>query len=147
MSEIIKDNATRTGEETAKAPEKAAQKKPEDNKPIPLADLAKGTLELAYPITARDKELKSLKYDYNALSGWEYVDAMDGDRESRNAFVVSAKQALRLFAAAAAKLNDDLDATDICQRLSLVDTQRVVQLSSLFLARAGRELGKVIYGK
>lgn len=147
MSEIIKDTATPVEREAVKEPEKNAQKKPEDNKPIPLADLAKGTLELAYPITARDKEVKALKYDYNALSGWEYVEAMDGDRESRNAFVVSAKQALRLFAAAAAKLNADLDATDICRSLSLVDTQRAVQLSSLFLARAGRELGKVIYGE
>ena len=56
------------------------------------------------------------------------------------------KQVIAWFAAAAAKLNADLDATDICRSLSLVDTQRAVQLSSLFLARAGRELGKVIYG-
>ena len=97
MSEEIKKNEQPQVEEQPK--EQEAQKPA----PITLSMISKGTLELAVPIRARSADVSVLHYDFTKLSGWEYVEAMDSDTASRNVFQVSKKQALALFAAAAAK--------------------------------------------
>ena len=100
------------------------------------------------------KTTEEVHYDFTKLSGWEYVEAMDSDTASRNVFQVSKKQALALFAAAAAKQApvDDkggrlYDAADIKQRISLFDAQRAVQVATVFLVRSAQEAGKNTYGE
>ena len=149
MSEIVKNTtqAPAETEATATGKNQDAPKPKEPPKPIPLEKFAKGTLKLAVPIISQDKPIHELKYDYTALSGWEYVEAMDADQTNRNAFAISKKQALCLFAAAAAKVTEGLDAYDIQRRIGIADAQRAAQVSTVFLSRAGRELGEIIYGE
>lgn len=104
--------------------------------------VTKGTIKLTVPIRAGGTDVDKLDYDFSKLTGWEYVEAMDADPEARNVFKITQKQALCLFAAAAGKATPNIDATDIKQRISAVDTLRVVQLATVFLAastRAARE--------
>ena len=109
--------------------------------------ISKGTLELATPIRARSKDITELHYDFGKLSGWEYVEAMDSDPTARNVFVVTKKQALCLFAAAAAKATADIDAKDIKERIGLADAQRAAQVATLFLTTSARGAGKNTYGE
>ena len=108
--------------------------------------IAKGALELAVPIRARSQDITTLHYDFDKLTGWEYVEAMDADPGARSVFTVSKKQALCLFAAAAAKATPDVDAKDIKERISLPDAQRAVQVATLFLITSAREAGRNTYG-
>ena len=148
MSEEIKKNEQPQVEEQPK--EQEAQKPA----PITLSMISKGTLELAVPIRASSADVSVLHYDFTKLSGWEYVEAMDSDTASRNVFQVSKKQALALFAVAAAKQApvDDkggrlYDAKDIKERISLSDAQRAVQVATVFLVRSAQEAGKNTYGE
>ena len=115
--------------------------------PVPLSLLSRGTLELATPIRARSTDVTVLHYDFTRLTGWEYVEAMDSDPNSRNVFNVSKKQALCLFAAAAAKATEDVDATDIKERIGLADALRAVQVATVFLVRSAQEAGKNTFGE
>lgn len=115
--------------------------------PLSLSDISKGTLELALPIRARSKDITKLRYDFTKLTGWEYAEAMDSDVAARSVFVVTKKQAISLFAAAAAKATPDVDAIDIKQRIGVADAQRAVQVATLFLTRAAQEAGRNIYGE
>lgn len=114
---------------------------------VALDMISKGTLELALPIRARSKDITKLHYDFTKLTGWEYADAMDSDPSARNVFVVTKKQAICLFAAAAAKVTTDVDAKDIKERIGLADAQRAVQVATLFLTTSAREAGKNTYGE
>lgn len=114
---------------------------------ITLSMISKGTLELAAPIRARSEDITELHYDFNKLTGWEYAEAMDSDPAARNVFVVTKKQALCLFAAAAAKATPDVDATDIKERIGIADAQRAVQVATLFLSTSAREAGRNTYGE
>lgn len=103
----------------------------------------KGRLALETPITAGDKEFTELAYDFTKLSGLEYVDALDSDRNvgARQVDSISSRQGLELFARAAAKEAEELDATDIVTRIGGTDGAVAAQLGSLFFAasiRAGR---------
>lgn len=115
--------------------------------PVTLDMISKGTLELAVPIRARSKDITKLHYDFTKLTGWEYADAMDSDPTARNVFVVTKKQAICLFAAAAAKVTPDVDVKDIKERIGLADAQRAVQVATLFLTTSAREAGKNTYGE
>ena len=128
-------------------PEVEEQPKKQKPSPITLSMISKGTLELATPIRARSKDVTELRYDFTKLTGWEYVEAMDSDPTARNVFVVTKKQAMCLFAAAAAKVTPDVDAKDIKERIGLADAQRAVQVATLFLNTSAREAGKNTYGE
>lgn len=126
MSEEKKNGQKNEGKNENLTPEEA------------LRRLSKGTLKLKVPIKARDKELTELCYDFGMLTGLEYVDAMDSDRDSKNIFKVSNKQALSIFAKAAAKCTEDVDEVDICQRISVADTIKAVQTATVFLVASSR---------
>lgn len=152
MSEEIKKNEQPKVEEQPK--EQPKEQPAQQPAPITLSMISKGTLELAVPIRARSEDISVLHYDFTKLSGWEYVEAMDSDTASRNVFQVSKKQALALFAVAAAKQApvDEkggrlYDASDIKQRISLFDAQRAVQVATVFLVRSAQEAGKNTYGR
>ena len=104
-----------------------------------MEKLTRGVLQLKEPIVVRDKETKELAYDFGKLRGVDYVNAMDSDRESRNIFKVSSKQAFTLFAKACAKVNSDLDEVDVMQRLGLADTMQAVQTATVFLVASSRK--------
>lgn len=61
------------------------------------------------------------------------------DREARNVFSMTDKQALCLFAAAAGKQTPGIDATDIRTRMGVVDAVKAVQLATVFLVTSTRE--------
>lgn len=134
-------------EENKKQNEQTNEKPQEQPAPITLSMISKGTLELAMPIRARSRDVTELHYDFTKLTGWEYAEAMDADPTARNVFVVTKKQAICLFAAAAAKVTPDVDARDIKERIGLADAQRAVQVATLFLTTSAREAGKNTYGE
>lgn len=145
MSEENKKNEQPQVEEQPKGqPQEQAEKK---SAPITLSMISKGTMELAVPIRARSKDISMLHYDFTRLTGWEYAEAMDSDPTARNVFIVTKKQAICLFAAAAAKVTPDVDAKDIKERIGLADAQRAVQVATLFLTTSAREAGKNTYGE
>ena len=101
----------------------------------------KGRLKLETPIRAGDEEIKELIYDFNELTGIEYTDAMDSDINAQQIYRITYRQALALFAKAAAKQTEKVDTRDIIERIGMTDAVEAVQLATLFFSastRAGR---------
>jgi hypothetical protein len=101
----------------------------------------KGRLKLQTPIESGDEKVEELAYDFTTLTGVEYTDAMDSDPNSQNSFRITYRQALALFAKAAAKESERLDMRDITEKISAMDAVEGVQLASLFFnasTRAGQ---------
>lgn len=101
----------------------------------------KGILHLETPIKSGDTEVKELPYDFMALTGMEYTAAMDTDPQAQQAYRITYRQGLALFAQAAAKETDGLDMRDIIERIGATDAIEGVQLATLFFngsTRAGR---------
>lgn len=120
------------------APEKEKAKSimdPEEQ----IRQFARGKLELYTPIQdGKDNTVKELHWDFMALTGAEYVDALDRDSRGGSTFRITNTQALNLFAVAAAKATGGIDATDIRQRLSIIDTQKATQLATVFFTASNR---------
>lgn len=128
-------------------PENATETKPENNAPKQLteeehlAKISTGKMTLMKPIRAAGQDITELKWNFRALTGWEYADAMDCDM-SGSVFRITNRQALGLFAASAAKettIKDEngreihpLDAQDIRQRIGIDDCAKAVQVASVF---------------
>lgn len=98
--------------------------------------LGKGVLKLKTPIRANNKDVTELQYDFLKLTGWDIAMAMDADRTARNAFALSAKQAMALFAMAAARETADVDVEDIKRRIGVEDAILAIQTASLFYVAA-----------
>lgn len=101
----------------------------------------KGRLALETPILSGDRKITELSYDFTALTGLEYTDAMDSDRNATSNYRITYRQALSLFGKAAAKQTDELDMEDIVSRIGVTDAVEGVQLATLFFnasTRAGR---------
>lgn len=103
-----------------------------------LSSTQKGTFKLAAPIRAAGADLDTLEYDFTKLTGWELVEAMDADGNAKSVFKITQKQALCVFAAAAAKCTKNVDATDIKERIGATDALRAVQLATVFLTASAR---------
>ena len=102
-------------------------------------DARKGTYELAVPFLSDGTTIKALEFDFGALTGWEFVDAMDKAAPKKpTAEGISASQALYLFAVAAAKATSNVDAEDIMARLSMEDAIKATQIGQLFFKSASR---------
>lgn len=101
----------------------------------------RGRLELKTPIRAGGEDITELIYDFNTITGLEIVDAMDSDPNAIQVFKITYRQALKLFANAAAKATPKVDARDIMEQLGAADAVIAVQNAMLFFnvsARAGR---------
>lgn len=102
----------------------------------------KGRLELEVPIQAGETEITVLPYDFTALTGLDYTTAMDSDPSALQIYRITYRQALALFATAAAKQSGGrLDMQDIMQRIGATDALEGVQLATGFFnaaTRAGR---------
>lgn len=141
MSEEMKNNATE-GTETEKKQEAPV----EDKKAGMTAEelISKGRIALETPITARDKELTEICYDFTKVTGLEYLDAMDADPKNQNAFRISQKQAFFLFAKAAAKATGDVDEIDLRQRMGKGDVMNAVRIATAFFMLMSRSANKRI---
>ena len=97
------------------------------------AGQGKGKLRLETPIAYGEGEVTELVFDFTALTGMEYADAMDA-AGAKQSFSISYRQGLQLFAAAVAKQMDQFDARDIVERISITDAVEGVQLATAFFA-------------
>lgn len=93
--------------------------------------LSSGRFKLAMPIMDGEKKYEELNYDFTALTGWELAKALDTGK-AKASFDLSDVQALSLFAAAAAKCTEGIDAIDIRERLSAADATTAIKLSIIF---------------
>lgn len=94
---------------------------------------SRGKLILEKPIhDGSDRTVTEIKWDFAALTGEEYVEAMDRDQNANNAFRITRKQAFELFAAAAGKCGNGIDATDIRKRMGIADAQKAAQVATIF---------------
>ena len=100
----------------------------------------KGCLTLETPITSGDKEIKELVYDFTAITGLEYTEAMDSDLNANSTAYrrITYRQALSLFAMAAAKQTEGVDMTDIVGRIGGTDAVEGVQLATVFFTASTR---------
>lgn len=101
----------------------------------------KGRLELETPILAGDEEITELIYDFTVLTGMDYVSAMDSDMNAQQAFRITYRQALTLFAVSVEREMGKLDRHDILERMGMTDAIAASQLATIFFSastRAGR---------
>ena len=102
--------------------------------PVEAAEkVSKGFFKLLVPIQDGEQKHEKLAYDFNKLTGWELAKAIDsGTDRVANASGMTDVQALSLFAAAAAKCTEGLDATDIRERMSASDAIAAISVASIF---------------
>ena len=130
--------------EEANVVETIRQRMKEDNEKVKEAmevmKEGKGILTLETPLTAGGKEITELPYDFTVLTGMEYTDAMDADTRgnTQKLYGITYRQALNLFATAAAKEVEALDTTDIITRMGATDATAAVQLATLFFTASIR---------
>ena len=103
-----------------------------------IRQFGRGRMELRVPIQDGENVCKVLNWDFLALTGAEYVDALDRDTRANNTFRISNLQALSLFAAAAAKATPGVDATDIRRGLGIMDAQKATQVATVFFTASSR---------
>ncbi|MBS6844007.1 MAG: hypothetical protein ACLTV6_06390 [Christensenellales bacterium] len=103
-------------------------------------DAKSGIITLKTPLRAGGRDVTELAYDFGKLTGWEYADAMDMDPRAGNIYRITRKQALCLFAMAAGKANEGVDATDIRERLGVEDAQTAVEQAMVFLTTSTPEV-------
>ena len=122
---------------------KAAQNNAQEVKTPEQAaiELCAGKMILAVPFLSDDKEITELSYDFRALTGVELADALDrgASETGGNAFRITNRQALEVFAAAAAKKTEGADAVDIKRGLSGQDAIKAAQLATVFFVASSRE--------
>lgn len=137
MSETAKETS-RKGAETEEMRKKVIGEVREKLQGI-VNDARKGTYELAVPFLSDDRNIEFLNFDFGALTGWEFVEAMDKAAPQKpSADGISASQALYLFAVAAAKATEHVDTEDIMERLSMEDSIKATQIGQLFFKSASR---------
>ena len=112
------------------------------------AAIAEGTgkMRLETPINVHDTEYTELEYDFTVLKGFEYTDAMDSDPNAMNSFNITKRQALALFAKAAAKQTEGLDMQDIVGEIGMTDSVEAVEIATLFF-NASRRAGRMRISK
>ena len=99
----------------------------------------KGKLTLISPIHAADKSIHELKYDFTTVTGMEYIKAMDSDSSASSPYNISSKQAITLFAIAAAKQTEFVDKEDILRDLFISDAIKAEELARLFFGVSSAE--------
>lgn len=102
----------------------------------------KGILHLETPIKSGSGVVEELPYDFMALTGLEFTDALDSSPSPQQSYNITNRQALSLFAAAAAKQTASLDRKDIVERIGVTDAVEAVQLATLFF-RASSMAGRM----
>ena len=139
------ENTTLTPEKRAELQKQLAERMEEVRARTKEAQEAmsqgKGRLRLEKPIQSGDEEITELVYDFTEMTGVEYTDAMDSDQNAVGTYRITYRQALALFAKAAAKQTERLDMQDILSKIGVTDAVEATQLATLFFnasTRAGR---------
>lgn len=132
---IDEKQATRDAEEA-----KRALNDPEEQ----LKRLTSGVLPLKFPIQSGGQEHGKIAYDFGAIMGWDYADAMDSDPKNSNLFRISPKQALSLFAVAARKATPGVSDLDVKEQLNAVDAMNAIRIASAFFVASTRVGSKLI---
>ena len=125
------ENEQPAEEENEKNDEK--EQKPIEDPVQILRQLCRGKLKLFTPIRAAGHDVTELSFDFVGLTTFEILDALDDTTViNTSAFAITNRQAMAIFAATAAKCTNDVDATDIKERMSGVDAIKAIQLAKLF---------------
>ena len=119
------------------------EKKEEEKKMDPaeaLRELGRGKRELVFPIRAHSQDVTEIEFDFCALTCDEILDALDSV-PVYNVMTITNKQAVALFAEAAAKCAPYAgeergtrlyDAKDIRKGLKFADVTFAIQMAKLF---------------
>ena len=100
---------------------------------------SKGKLVLSKPLRSDGEIVKELLFDFGALTAWEYVDAVDNAGVKKpDAYHMNGRQALALFAAAAAKQTPHVDDKDIIGTLAPQDAIAAIQVATVFFNASSR---------
>lgn len=135
-------------EENDSSAEKETKKLPKIFDPEEqIRQFGRGRMELRVPIRDGENLCKELSWDFLALTGAEYVDALDRDTRANNTFRITNAQALSLFAAAAAKATTGVDATDIRRGISMMDAQKATQIATVFFTASSRAGNRNIFNE
>lgn len=140
----MEENTAKLAEDAEKKTE--AEKKAEliretqkkQREALEAAGEGKGRLRLEKPIRAGDEELTELIYDFMELTGSEYTDALDSDPRANQMNRITYRQALAMFAKAAAKQTKGVDARDIIERIGVTDAAIGTQLAMIFFTASTR---------
>lgn len=139
VEEIKREEKTMTPEEVRENIKRRAEEvKAKTKEATEAVGQGKGRLTLETPIMAGEEEVTELIYDFTALTGMEYAEAMDSGAGSGQAFQITYRQGLALFAAAVAKQMAQLDRKDIVERIGVTDAVEGVQLATLFFNASAR---------
>lgn len=112
-----------------------------------IRQFARGKMELTVPIKDGENSITELHWDFLALTGAEYVDALDRDARATNSFRITNTQAFNLFAVAAGKATPGIDATDIRRGMGIMDAQKAAQLATVFFTASNRVGNRHIYNE
>jgi len=96
-----------------------------------VENLAAGTYELKEPIFSNNKEFKELRFDFRKLRGKDLISAQTTGN-GFNVFSLSPDQALYLFAIAAAKCTEGVDAIDVRENAGIDDAIKMQQRACNF---------------
>lgn len=113
-----------------------------EKKPAPVTSkiFSSGKLKLEKPFMASGKEITEISFDFQSLTGWEYVEALDGSNErDTDPFTLTNRQAMSLFAVAVEKMTPDVDRRDVKERIGIADTVKAIQAAKTFFVLASRE--------
>lgn len=105
----------------------------------------KGKIALRKPIMSDNKPVEELTFDFTALTGREYVDALDSDPRAMNALHITSTQAFALFTKAAAKATGGIDEADIRDRMGAMDCVKATQLAAVFFSACSRAGNRRIF--
>lgn len=143
MAEDIKK--PETGEVEDQESKTKDQPTPMEDPVEQLRQLCRGTLKLFSPIRAAGQDITELKFDFVGLTTTELLDALDAfSSMNTSIFAITNKQALAIFAATAGKCTEHVDARDVRERISGVDSVKAVQLAKLFWIASNRAGNKNI---
>ena len=140
MSENMKNPVNTDAEKPVaqEAPAEAQAEKQATPQDV-VAQVARGKLVLDTPILSKGENVTELHYDFLALTGFEYADAMDSDATSKSdSFHLTNRQALSLFAAAAVKKTESIDREVVIRGLSISDAIKAVQIATVFFVASSR---------
>lgn len=107
-----------------------------------IAKTAKGSMKLMQPIENGSETVEEVRWDFGAVTGTDYVEALDFGAGNGSVFAINNKQLFCLFAVAVEKAMPNLTAADIRSRMMIEDAMAAVEKAAVFfvtsrLARAG----------
>ena len=147
MAEIIKvdglQEALNHQEEEQRKPEAPKPKQTRKEKQDELFRRAyeenvRGVMRLDKPFSIGATEYTELEWDFDQVTGYDYVKAWDTDRQARSDMTaMTGKKALALFSMAVSKCSA-IDFMDVMTHLGYADTVQATQIAQVFTVAAAR---------